>query len=231
MGRKIIISPSIMCIKPWEIREFIAVFEEKNIDLIHFDVMDGHFVPNIMLGTNIYAAIKEITQIPVDIHLMCEEPEQYIDYFKVGKGDWVSFHPEATRQPYRILQMIRERGCKAGIALNPGTPVQYVEEMKSTLDFILVMAVEPGFAGQKMVPDHLGKLRRIKSIIDGSKMDIEIIVDGNTTIENSKKMLGAGATGFVAGTSSLIKYGAEGFAKAYDEFMEQLGLPKDELVL
>mgnify|MGYP000975480821 FL=1 len=124
MNKKIIISPSIMCVKPWEIRDYIASFEEKNIDLIHFDVMDGHFVPNIMLGTNIYSAIKEITDIPVDIHLMCEEPEQYIEYFNVCKGDWVSFHPEATRQPYRFLQKIRERGCKAGIAPIPGTPVQ-----------------------------------------------------------------------------------------------------------
>ena len=197
MKKRIIISPSIMCIKPWEIREFIAAFEEKNIDLIHFDVMDGHFVPNIMLGTNIYAAIKEITDIPVDIHLMCEEPEHYIGYFNVCKGDWVSFHPEATRQPYRILKMIRDRGCKAGIALNPGTPVQYVEEMKSVLDFILVMAVEPGFAGQKMVPDHLDKLRRIRSIIDDSNLDIDIIVDGNTTIENSKKMLDAEQQGLL----------------------------------
>lgn len=230
MNKKIIISPSIMCVKPWEIRDYIASFEEKNIDLIHFDVMDGHFVPNIMLGTNIYSAIKEITDIPVDIHLMCEEPEQYIEYFNVCKCDWVSFHPEATRQPYRFLQKIRERGCKAGIALNPGTPVQYVEEMKSVLDFILVMAVEPGFSGQKMVPDHLSKLRRIKSIVDENRMDIEIIVDGNTTIDNCKKMLDAGATGFVAGTSSLIKYGAAGFAKAYEEFMNQLTPFINELV-
>lgn len=230
MNKRIIISPSIMCVKPWEIPEYIAAFEGKNIDLIHFDVMDGHFVPNIMLGTNIYAAIKEITNIPVDIHLMCEDPGQYIDYFKICKGDWVSFHPETTRQPYRILQKIRELGCKAGIALNPGTPVQYVEEMKSVLDFILVMAVEPGFSGQKMVPDHLDKLRRIKSIIEDSNLETEIIVDGNTTIENSKKMLDAGATGFVAGTSSLIRHGAAGFSKAYDEFMEQLNLSVKELV-
>ena len=222
MSRHVIISPSIMCAKPWDIPGYVAAFEKKGIDLIHFDVMDGHFVPNIMLGASEFAALKEITRIPLDVHLMCEEADRCLDYFKVTEGDWVSFHPEACRPPYRTISKIRGLGCKAGVALSPGTPIAYIEELLGQLDFVLVMAVEPGFAGQTMVPDHLQKLSRIRRLIDESGRSIEIIIDGNTTVENSKKMLAAGATGLVTGTSSMLKHGVAGFEEAYDQFMQAI---------
>ena len=222
MSQKTKILPSIMCSSPADMEAYIREFEKCGIDAIHFDVMDGHFVPNIMLGVRDYTAIKKATQMPVDIHLMCEDPELYLDYFKPQPGDWVSFHPETSRNPYRLLMAIRDRGCRAGIVLSPGTPVEYITEMAGVLDFILVMAVNPGFAGQKMVPDHLPKLRRIRELVDAAGRQIDIIIDGNTTPENARKMIEAGAPGLVTGTSSMLKNGPEGFARMYEAYMESL---------
>lgn len=221
MNQKIIISPSIMCSTPSNMELYIREFEKCGIDTIHFDVMDGHYVPNVMLGVRDYQAIKRMTNMPVDIHLMCTAPDAFIDYFQPQAGDWVSFHPETSRHPYRTLQKIRDLGCKAGIALSPGYPIDCIREMASVLDFVLVMAVNPGFAGQKMVPDHLDKLRRIHDVIAATGKAIEIIIDGNTTPENAKLMVAAGATGLVTGTSSMMR-GPEGFAAGYENYMKAL---------
>lgn len=222
MSQKTMILPSIMCSTPSNMEGYIREFEKCGIDAIHFDVMDGHFVPNVMLGVRDYTAIKKVTKMPVDIHLMCENPEIFLDYFKPQAGDWVSFHPETAKNPYSLLMNIKNRGCRAGIVLSPGSSVEYVTEMAGVLDFVLVMAVNPGFAGQKMVPDHLPKLRRIKSLIEASGKQIDIIIDGNTTPENARKMIEAGATGLVTGTSSMLKEGPEGFARMYNTYMASL---------
>lgn len=222
MSQKIIISPSIMCSTPGDMEAYIRAFEEAGVDTIHFDVMDGHYVPNVMLGVRDYQAIKRATDLPVDIHLMCTEPEMFLDYFAPKAPDWVSFHPEVARNPYKFAQAIRDRGCRAGIALSPAISVSYVREMASVLDFVLVMAVNPGFAGQKMVPDHLDKLRRLREEIDVIQRPIDVIVDGNTIPENSKKMLAAGATGLVTGTSSMMKDGPTRFVEHYRAMMEEL---------
>lgn len=222
MNQKVIISPSIMCCAPSEMEPYIREFEKCGVDTIHFDIMDGHYVPNVMLGVRDYQAIKRLTQIPVDIHLMCTAPDAFIDIFKPQAGDWISFHPETARHPYRTLQKIRDLGCKAGIALSPGYPIECIREMASVLDFILVMAVNPGFAGQKMVPDHLDKLARIKAMVEAAGRDIDIIIDGNTIPENAKKMLDAGATGLIVGTSSMMKYGPTRMAECYDTYMKAL---------
>ncbi len=198
------ILPSVMCCRLWEIKEFVRAFEEAAVEAIHFDVMDGHYVKNIMLGTNFYRDLCELTSLPVDLHFMCEEPEWYLDYFSPRKGDWVSFHPEASRHPYRLLQDIRGRGLRAGLALNPGTPVGTLTEYGCVLDFVLMMAVNPGFAGQTLVPDHLEKLRRVHSLLSRMGLPAQILVDGNTTPENARKMCEAGADGLVVGTSSLL---------------------------
>ena len=222
MNKKVIISPSIMCSTPSNMEGYIREFEKVGIDTIHFDIMDGHYVPNVMLGVRDYQAIKRMTDIPVDIHMMCTAPDAFIDIFKPQPGDWVSIHPETCYHPYRTLQHIRELGCKAGIAIAPGYPVEVVREMISVLDFVLVMAVNPGFAGQKMVPDHLDKLARIKAIVEEYGKDIDIIIDGNTNVENARKMLAAGATGLVVGTSSMMKHGPEGLAEGYHNYVKAL---------
>lgn len=228
MDGKVIILPSIMCSTPQNMGDYIHAFEECGIDAIHFDVMDGHYVPNVMMGVRDYQYIKRITDMPVDMHLMCTAPEMFIEYMNPQPGDWVSFHPETARNPYRLAQAIRDRGCLAGIALSPAVSVSYIEEMASVLDFVLVMAVNPGFAGQKMVPDHLDKLRRIHEIVERTGKNIRVYVDGNTNVTNSRAMLAAGADGLVVGTSSILKDGPEKLAENYTEFLREISEVKGE---
>ena len=222
MKQKVIISPSIMCSTPEDVEPFIREFEACGVDAIHFDVMDGHYVANVMLGVRDYQSIKKMSHLPVDIHLMCTEPEVFIDIFDPQPGDWVCFHPATSKHPYRLLQEIRRRGCRAGIAINPGDPIDIIGEMRSVLDYVLVMAINPGFAGQKMVPDHLDKLRRIRQEVDALGMHVDLIIDGNTTVENARKMLEAGATGLVTGTSSMLKGGPACFSDSYHTYMKSL---------
>lgn len=216
---KVFISPSIMVSETKDIESFVRAFEEKNVENIHFDVMDGHFVENIMLGTNTYKDLKGMTDIPIDLHFMCLNPEKFIDYFKPEAGDWISFHPETTSHPHRLLEKIKSMGCKAGYALNPGTPLEYVKEVVDLLDYIIVMSVNPGFAGQTMVSSHLTKLERLREIVNDSGRDIDLIVDGNTTEENAVEMVRHGATGLVVGTSSLLS-SVDYYYKNYDKYME-----------
>ncbi len=222
MSKKIGIYPSIMCSKPWELKDYIKTFEEVGVDAIHFDVMDGHFAPNIALGTADFQTIRALSSLPIDAHFMVEEPEKIIPYFDLKENDMCSFHPETTRQPYRLLQSLRSKGIKAGLAISPGTSVDYIENCLEVLDFILVMAVNPGFAGQKMVPDHLKKLEKIKNITKKTSRSIEIIVDGNTSVSNSILMLESGADGFVVGTSSLMKHGPEKFKENYKSYYSEI---------
>lgn len=222
MKQKVIILPSIMCSTPDNMKAYVRAFEENGIDAIHFDVMDGHYVPNIMLGVRDYQFLKSITDIPVDIHLMCREPELFIEYMKPQAGDWISFHPETAGNPYRLLQVIKDRGCLAGIAISPGVPISYIAEMAGILDYVLVMAVNPGFASQKMIPDLLDKLRRVRELIGCSEKNIPIYVDGNTTKENARTMLAYGACGLVTGTSSMMKEEVEGFGERYAEYMKNI---------
>ena len=220
--RKVNIYPSIMCAKPWEFRQFIEEFEKGGIEAIHFDVMDGHFVPNMTLGVGDFNAIKEISKLPVDAHFMVNEPEKFLEYFKFEEGDTFSFHPETSEDPIALLKTLREKGIRAGYAISPDTSTKYVEDALEYLDMVIVLAVYPGFAGQKMLPTHLDKLQSIRDICDKADHKIEIIVDGNTTAENTKKMIENGADGVVAGTSSLLKYGPETFDKYYHDYMEAI---------
>lgn len=212
------VTPSIMVPKVYEYTDYMKHFENHDIPVIHFDVMDGHYVPNIMLGTSIFNDLKEITEIPIDIHLMVMEPEKYISMFNVKKGDWISFHPETTDQPYRLLQMIKSMNCKAGLVISPGTPISYLEESIDQLDYVTLMTVNPGFAGQTLVPNALNKIQRVRELLDSYNPKIDLLVDGNTTIENSKKMAEAGANGFVVGSASKILKNPDTFEKYYEEF-------------
>lgn len=218
----VIILPSVMCCEAAEQKGYLKAFEESGVTAIHFDVMDGHYVPNVMLGIRDYNEMKKQTSLPIDVHMMTDKPEEFFEIFQPQAGDWVSFHPETAVNPYRLLQAIRERGCRAGIALSPAVSVEYITELRSVIDFVLVMAVNPGFAGQKMVPDHLDKLARIKKAVQDCPNNVDIIVDGNTTLENSKLMIAKGATGLVVGTSSLLKHSPAEFGQAYQEYLAAL---------
>ena len=170
MNKNFIISPSIMCSTPADMEPYAHAFEASGIDAIHFDVMDGHYVPNIMLGVRDYAALKKATKLPIDLHLMCTDPEGFVQILQPAEGDWVSFHPETARNPHRLLMDLKARGCKAGIALSPGVPVSYIDELGTYLDFVLVMAVNPGFAGQKIFA-HAFAFGRLRSAAGGQSQD------------------------------------------------------------
>ena len=204
------ISPSIMCVDFTKLEECVREFEENDIDLIHVDIMDGSFVPNFTLGTDFVKALKKITNIPLDIHLMVDNPETKLDWFEFGDGDYVAVHYEATKHLHKAVSLIKNRGAKAMVSINPATPVCVLEDLLDDIDAVLIMTVNPGFAGQKMIESALKKIKKLKSVLDEKGYShIEIEVDGNVSFENAKLMNEAGGNIFVAGTSSVFKRGTD----------------------
>ena len=220
--KEVKISPSIMCCKVEEFKPYLDLFAKVKLDSIHFDVMDGHFVDNVMLGVTTYNDVKRLSDLPVDMHFMCTNSEKFIDMYHIMEGDKISFHPETTYQPYKLLQSIHEHGCSAGLVLNPGTPLGYLEECIDLIDYVTLMTVNPGFAGQKMVPSALEKIERTRKLLDeNGKENADIVVDGNTTMVNAKAMRQAGANVFVVGTSSIIT-GLDTFEENYRKYKTEL---------
>jgi ribulose-phosphate 3-epimerase len=219
------LSPSMMCAGLFHLAETIRVFEEHNIPYLHIDVMDGSFVPNIMMGTDAVRQIRQATAIPLDIHLMIEEPLEKLEWFEPRPGDYVSVHAETTRHLQRVLAKIRALGAKPMAAVNPATPLSAVEEVFPDVDAILVMTVNPGYAGQKLVPQTLEKIHRLRAMLDERGFEqVEIEVDGNVTLENAINMRKAGADIFVAGTSLLFRGGfsPEGMAEHIASFEREM---------
>ncbi len=169
--------------------------------ILHLDVMDGHFVPNITFGPLLVKAVKQITDIPLDVHLMIENPGDYIDVFCEAGADYISVHIESDPHIHRVLQKIKDRGVKAGIALNPHTPVSAVEDILHMVDFILIMSVNPGFGGQKFIPNTLEKLKRLQQMLSKRNFShIEVEVDGGVKLQNIKDISKAGCDIFVSGS-------------------------------
>lgn len=203
------IAPSIMCAPAYEVATYVADMEKNNIELIHIDIMDGSFVQNYTLGTNFVKELKAKTHIPLDIHLMIEEPEKKLEWFTFGEGDYVSVHFEATRHLQKALAAIRAKGAKALVALNPATPLSALDSLLDDVDGVLLMTVNPGFAGQKLVKSTLKKIEKLRKYLDAEGYShLEIEVDGNVSFENAKPMHDAGANIFVCGTSSVYAPGA-----------------------
>lgn len=200
------IAPSVMCLSQWsKAEETLELFQQEKIDLLHADVMDGHFVPNLMLGTQGIRDLRKASQIPLDIHLMIEKPEDKISWFDIQPGENVSVHAESTCHLEKALAQIRSLGAHPVVALNPATPLMMLEEVLDEVDGILIMTVNPGFAGQKMVPGSLEKIRRAcRMLAERNKEEIFIEVDGNVSFENARLMREAGADIFVGGTSSIF---------------------------
>ncbi|AZO94142.1 ribulose-phosphate 3-epimerase [Halocella sp. SP3-1] len=200
------ISPSMMCTDLMNVEEEISVLEEVGVDYLHIDIMDNHFVPNITLSTDFINAVRNKTSVPLDIHLMINNPEKTFHLYKgCNKQDIICIHYEATKHVQRTLVMIKKLGARAGIALNPGTPICMIEDLLSDIDIVLVMTVNPGFAGQKVIPSTLDKIERLRKLLDqAGYTDIEIEVDGNVSFENAKIMREKGANIFVGGTSSIF---------------------------
>ena len=198
------IAPSILSADFTRLGEQIAAAEAGGAAIIHVDVMDGHFVPNITIGPFIVEAVRRATTLPIDTHLMIENPDQYIPSFAKAGANMISIHPETTYHLHRSLTLIRQAGCAAGIVLNPSTPLTYVEESLDEIDFVLLMSVNPGFGGQKFIPRSLDKLRRLRALLDsagprGQRVRIEI--DGGIVPGNIAEVAAAGAEIFVAGSS------------------------------
>ena len=203
------IAPSIMCAPMLSVDGCLRQLEQCGADLIHIDIMDGSFVPNYTLGTNFVKEMKSKTSVPLDIHLMIEDPEKKLDWFTFGEGDYVSVHYEASRHLNKSLGIIRARGAKAMVAINPATPIYALESVLDDIDAVLVMTVNPGFAGQMLIESTLKKISRLRRYLDeGGYSHVEIEVDGNVSFENAKRMSQAGADIFVAGSSSVFEKSA-----------------------
>ena len=200
------ISASMMCANLVDLKQTIAIFEKEKIEYLHIDMMDGEFVPNFGLGSDYIRGLRELTKIPLDIHMMVASPEYKFKWVGIQSTDTVSIHYESTTQIQRALDWLAEFGCKRFLAINPATPIYVLEEVLDYIDGINLLMVNPGFAGQKIVPSTVKKAERLVEFLrDRGKEDIEIEVDGNITVENAKILREIGADIFVAGTSSIFR--------------------------
>lgn len=201
MSGRVRIAPSVLSADLVRLAEQVAAVEAGGADWIHVDVMDGRFVPNLTFGAGLIAALRRITTLPLDVHLMVVEPERYIAPFAEAGASVFTFHPEATVHVQRHLAAVRERGMLAGLALNPGSPLALVEELIDDLDVLLIMSVNPGFAGQAYLPAVSSKIRRARQLLDAKHSAAALEVDGGIGPETIGAARAAGADTFVAGSA------------------------------
>ncbi len=199
--RSVMIAPSILSADFSRLGEEIRAVEAAGADVIHVDVMDGHFVPNITIGPLIVKAVRAVTRLPVDVHLMITDPDRYVNDFIDAGADWVTVHVEACTHLHRTLGMIRERGKKAGAVLNPATSLTTLEYVLTDLDLVMLMSVNPGFGGQSFIESSLEKIRRLRQMLDAVNPGAGIEVDGGISPATIKRVAAAGANIFVAGSA------------------------------
>jgi ribulose-phosphate 3-epimerase len=196
------VAPSILSADFARLADGVAEAEAGGADWIHVDVMDGRFVPNITIGVPVVAALRRVTDLPLDVHLMIEAPERYVDAFVDAGADWLTVHQEASVHLHRTLEAIRHRGARAGVSINPGTPAAAVDEVLPFLDLVLVMSVNPGFGGQSFIPTSTAKIRRLRESLDERGIEgVEIEVDGGIGPDTAGEVAGAGATVLVTGAA------------------------------
>ncbi len=205
MNRAVKLEASLACANIKNLEAEIEQLNAAGIDYLHIDIMDGKFVPNFALDFGIMRAARELSNIPQECHLMVVEPERYIDRTVAAGAEYVSIHGEATYHLQRALQQIRDAGAKSGIALNPATPLTTLEYILNDIDIVIVMTVNPGFVGQKLIPAMLRKIKDVRALLDSTGHEqVEIQADGNVSFENIPAMVEAGATMLVGGTSSVF---------------------------
>lgn len=196
-----ILAPSILASDYARLADQIAAAARGGARLVHVDVMDGHFVPNITLGPPVVASLHKATPLPLDVHLMIENADRYLQAFVDAGAAWISLHQEAVPHLQRQVAFLRERGVRAGVALNPATPLATLDEILPELDYVLVMSVNPGFGGQKFIPASLDKIRRLRAVIDKRGLKAVIEVDGGVDLSNIRALVEAGAELLVAGSA------------------------------
>ena len=217
--RKSEISASMMCSDLIDLKDTIKIFEEEGIEFLHIDVMDGTFVPNFGLGVDYIRGLRKLTSIPLDIHLMVKDPEYKYPWLGIKSTDSVSIHYESTFQVQRALDYLEPYGCKRFLAINPATPISALEEVLDYIDGINLLMVNPGFAGQKIVPSTIRKAEKVVDLlIREDREDIIIEVDGNITPENGRKLRTIGASRFVVGTSAVFKGNLEKYKENINNF-------------
>ena len=208
-----ILAPSILSVDFGHLADEMARAERGGAGMFHLDVMDGHFVPNLTMGPAIVKAARRATRLPLDVHLMIEHADQYVDAFADAGANWISLHVEALTHLQRTVAHLRERGVKAGAALNPATPLVSVEEILPELDYVLVMSVNPGFGGQRFIASSLDKVRRMREMVRRRGLSTPIEVDGGVDETNVKALVEAGAEMLVAGTAVFGKGDPESSAR------------------
>jgi ribulose-phosphate 3-epimerase len=211
MTKRIKVAPSILSADFSRLGDEIQAVEAAGADLIHVDVMDGHFVPNITIGPLVVEACRKVTKLPLDVHLMIENPERYVADFAKAGADYLVVHVETGYHLHRLVQSIKELKVKAGVSLNPATPPEMIDYVLGDIDLVLVMSVNPGFGGQAFIPSALDKIRRLRKTIDDRKLPVLIEVDGGVKPDNAAGVIAAGADILVAGSAV---FGAKDYAAA-----------------
>ncbi len=216
-----LIAPSILSADFARLGDDVQAVLNAGADIVHFDVMDNHFVPNLTIGPLLCDALKTFgIKAPIDVHLMVEPVDRIIPDFAKAGASYITFHPEASRHVDRSLGLIRDQGCKAGLVFNPATPLTWLEHVMDKIDMVLIMSVNPGFGGQTFIPAALDKLRDARKLIDDSGFDIRLEIDGGVKVDNIGDIAAAGADTFVAGSAI---FGSDDYATTIAAMREEIG--------
>ncbi len=215
--KKKMIAPSILSADFARLGEEINAVADAGADVIHVDVMDGHFVPNITIGPPVVKAVRRITDLPLDVHLMIENPDQYLEAFAAAGADWITVHAETGYHLHRTIHSIKDLGKKAGVVLNPATPLSCLDYILEDVDLVMIMSVNPGFGGQSFIPSSLAKIRDLKRMIDEKGLNVGIEVDGGVSPKTFGPIVEAGANIFVAGSAI---FGTDNYAAAIQALKE-----------